>query len=145
MFPLFLAEFKSHLGPMEVAKRQNQNNRASTVNLLLRLKRAIRKEDEIYDSAYVLSLDYNGITWKIRCRWVSRESSSRDAYYSKVLEAWDMQAPGDENATAASYALKNIVHWMRDLMYPEILQDVRTFEDKGLPAGAFYNWQAYTG
>ncbi len=115
---------------MNVAKLQNLYNRASTVYNLLTLYQAIGLEDDFYDKAWVLALDTNREMWRLRCHWVSRGGLERDTYYSKVLRCWAVEDPRDSVISEARASMRNIVDWMRDVLFKDLSAAVDTYENK---------------
>lgn len=127
-FPIFFAELKGASGTMNVAKLQNMHNGASAVYNLLRLHLAIGQGDDYYDQAWVLSLDTNGEVWRLRCHWVSREDYTYDTYYSKVLRCWAVEDPRDVVIVEARASMRNVVDWMREVMFKVLHTAMDTYE-----------------
>ena len=138
-FPVFFAELKGESGSMNVAKLQNKNNGASAVYNLLRLHQAIGLEDDFYDKAWVLSLDTNGEVWRLRCHWVSMDEQECHTYYSKILRCWAIENPRDSNISEARASMRNIVDYIREVLFIKVSAVVdnyeKTFSPKPLPSG----------
>jgi len=127
-FPIFFAELKGSSGAMNVAKLQNLHNGASAVYNLLRLYQALSLEDDFYDKAWVLALDTNGEMWRLRCHWVSKGGHDRDTYYSKVLRCWAVEDPRDSVISEVRASMRNIVDWMRDVLFKDLSATVDTYD-----------------
>ncbi len=127
---MFFAELKGASGAMNVAKLQNFHNGASAVYNLLRLHQVIGLEDEFYDKAWVLALDTNGEMWRLRCHWVSKGGLERDTYNSKVLRCWAVEDPRDSMISEARASMRNIVDWIRDVLFKDLSAAVDTYENR---------------
>lgn len=65
----------------------------------------------------MLSLDTNGEMWRLRCHWVSMDRQGRHIYYSKVLRCWAVEDPRDNIITEARASMRNIVDYMREVLF----------------------------
>jgi len=76
----------------------------------------------------VLALDTNGEMWRLRCHWVSKGGHDRDTYYSKVLRCWAVEDPRDSVISEVRASMRNIVDWMRDVLFKDLSAIVDTYD-----------------